>query len=73
MCDAPNPRDAMLGLGPLDQHRSSAVSGENRYDLLIGGQFFDLVVEHLGHPSAQGQRALVQSAVANVDSAHCDF
>ena len=26
-------------LGPLGQHRSSAVSGENRFDLLIGGQF----------------------------------
>jgi len=39
LCDAPNPRDAKLGLDPLDQHRSSAVSGENRFDLLIGDQF----------------------------------
>ena len=39
LCDAPNRRDAKLGLDPLDQHRSSAVSGENRFDLLIGGQF----------------------------------
>ncbi len=38
LCDAPNRRDAKLGLGPLDQHRSSAVSGENRFDLHIGGQ-----------------------------------